>query len=62
MCPGRHFATSALFLVVASILSTFDLVKAKDEDGNEIEVDGEYVDAGIWYVFNASLLHFGSRR
>lgn len=37
----------SLFLVVASILSVFDIVKAKDDEGREIEVHGEYVDADV---------------
>lgn len=30
--------------MVASILSVYDVVKAKDEDGNEVEVSGEYTE------------------
>lgn len=35
---------------MASILSVFDIVKSKDEKGNEIEVTTEWVDSGIRYV------------
>lgn len=28
----------------------FDIVKAKDEDGNEVEVTTEYVDSGVRWV------------
>lgn len=37
MCPGLHIATAELFLAAASILATFELSKAKDEEGNVIE-------------------------
>lgn len=44
----------ALFLVVASILSVFDIVKAKDAEGREVDVNGEYDDADITYVTRLS--------
>lgn len=37
-----HFAEAAIFLAVASILSTFDISKAKDEEGNVIEPDVDF--------------------
>jgi len=33
ICPGRHFVDASLFIVVASILSVFDIKKAKGSDG-----------------------------
>jgi cytochrome P450 len=39
ICPGRHFVDATLFIVTSSILSVFDVTKAKDEDGNEIPVE-----------------------
>ncbi|KAF7372855.1 Cytochrome P450 [Mycena sanguinolenta] len=41
-CPGRHMATASLWIVVASILSTFNINKAIEEDGGEIEPTHEY--------------------
>jgi cytochrome P450 len=38
ICPGRHFVDATLFIVTSSVLSVFDVTKAKDEDGNEIPV------------------------
>jgi cytochrome P450 len=38
VCPGRHFVDAALFIVASSILSVFDITKAKDENGHEIPV------------------------
>lgn len=37
MCPGFHIAMDELFLAAASILATFDLSKATDDDGNVVE-------------------------
>ena len=37
VCPGRFMAFSAVWLAIASIVYVFDIEKAKDEDGNEIE-------------------------
>lgn len=39
ICPGRHFVDSTLFIVVSSILSVFDVMKAKDKNGGEIPVN-----------------------
>jgi cytochrome P450 len=30
ICPGRHFVSSALFIVVASIFSTFNIKSGED--------------------------------
>ena len=38
ICPGRHIADSTIFIVTSSILSVFNVTKAKDENGNEIPV------------------------
>ncbi|KAK6985030.1 cytochrome P450 [Favolaschia claudopus] len=43
ICPGRHVATSTLWITVASILSTFSIRKAKKEDGEVIEPTNEYL-------------------
>lgn len=47
LCPGRHLASSTLWLVVASVLAVFDVTKAKDESGNDIEVDPVYLDSAV---------------
>ncbi|KAF4610004.1 hypothetical protein D9613_010336 [Agrocybe pediades] len=41
-CPGTHIALSLLWLTVASILKTFDISKAIDDDGNVIEPSMEF--------------------
>jgi cytochrome P450 len=38
ICPGRHFVDATIFIVTASILSVFNVTKAKDENGHEIPV------------------------
>ncbi|KAF8504866.1 cytochrome P450 [Russula emetica] len=38
ICPGRHLVEATVFLVTSSILSVFNVTKAKDENGNEIPV------------------------
>ncbi|KAJ8690937.1 hypothetical protein PTI98_010555 [Pleurotus ostreatus] len=39
ICPGRFFAMDSLAISVASILSCFDIAKAKDARGRDIEQD-----------------------
>ncbi|KAH9952749.1 cytochrome P450 [Russula dissimulans] len=36
ICPGRHFVDATLFIVISSVLSVFNVTKAKDENGNDI--------------------------
>jgi cytochrome P450 len=36
ICPGRHIASASLFAMVATLLATIDIVRAKDADGKEI--------------------------
>ncbi|KAJ7639928.1 cytochrome P450 [Mycena rosella] len=40
LCPGRHMAISSIWITVASLLATFDIRKAVDEDGRTIEPSG----------------------
>ncbi|KAF7348398.1 O-methylsterigmatocystin oxidoreductase [Mycena sanguinolenta] len=39
ICIGRHAADATVWATIVSILSTFDIEKAKDEDGNIIEIE-----------------------
>jgi cytochrome P450 len=41
ICPGRHIVDATLFIVASSVLSAFNVTKAKDENGNEIPVKAE---------------------
>jgi cytochrome P450 len=38
ICPGRHFVDATLFIVTSSVLSVFNVTKARDENGLEIPV------------------------
>jgi len=38
ICPGRHFVDATLFIVISSVLSVFNVTKAKDENGHDIPV------------------------
>lgn len=42
MCPGRWFAFDAIWIVVASILSVYEISKATDESGETVEPKVEY--------------------
>ncbi|KAJ7495387.1 cytochrome P450 [Mycena latifolia] len=42
VCPGRHLATSSVWITVVSILATFDIQKAVDEVGSIIEPTYEF--------------------
>ncbi|EUC61286.1 cytochrome P450 family protein [Rhizoctonia solani AG-3 Rhs1AP] len=37
LCPGNHIVDASIFLVIASIIATMDMGKARDDQGNEIE-------------------------
>ncbi|KAJ7574288.1 cytochrome P450 [Mycena floridula] len=41
-CPGRDMAEAVLWQVITSIIATFDIVKAVDENGVEIDPPGTY--------------------
>ncbi|KIL71227.1 hypothetical protein M378DRAFT_154728 [Amanita muscaria Koide BX008] len=41
ICPGRHLAETSVWLMVALVLATFNISKARDEHGNEIDVDDQ---------------------
>jgi cytochrome P450 len=50
ICPGRHFADATIFIVTSSVLSVFNVTKAKDESGHEIPVKAavtRVVDRGV---------------
>ncbi|KAN0137800.1 cytochrome P450 [Lactarius tabidus] len=38
ICPGRHLVDATLFIVTASLLSVFNVTKARDKHGHEIPV------------------------
>lgn len=46
-CPGKHLAYELLFVTISNVLAVFDIVKARDESGNEIPVREEYTSGSI---------------
>ncbi|KAJ7167243.1 cytochrome P450 [Mycena crocata] len=42
-CPGKHIAVSSLWILVASILATFNIEKTMDVEGHVIEPTYEYL-------------------
>jgi len=42
ICPGLHFADSMAFIVLASILATFDISRSIDKDSQEVDPDETY--------------------
>ncbi|KAF9001516.1 cytochrome P450 [Cyathus striatus] len=46
-CPGRHLAKSSLWLAMASILSTFDIEKPVDKEGNVVEPMYKFSNNGV---------------
>ncbi|KAJ7693215.1 cytochrome P450 [Mycena rosella] len=51
ICPGRHMATSSLMITIASILTTMDIKKARDENGEEVQPSHEYFPGLVSSVF-----------
>ncbi|KAJ7644019.1 cytochrome P450 [Roridomyces roridus] len=47
ICVGRHFAEAVVWLTVASVLSAFDIQKAKDSEGNDIDLHPVYLDGMV---------------
>ncbi|KAF7348420.1 hypothetical protein MSAN_01796300 [Mycena sanguinolenta] len=43
-CVGRHAADATVWATIVSVLSTFDIAKAKDETGKEIEIELVFAD------------------
>lgn len=42
ICPGKELAESTMFIAIAMIAASFDISKAKDTLGREIEPVREY--------------------
>jgi cytochrome P450 len=54
VCPGRHFVDSALFIVIASLLSVFNIEKEKGTDGSPDVIS--YTGSGLRYSHCSSLV------
>ncbi|THH21693.1 hypothetical protein EUX98_g8294 [Antrodiella citrinella] len=44
LCPGREFADTCIFMVLSNIVATMDILRAKDERGNEITPQAIFTD------------------
>jgi len=49
-CPERPFADMRLFVVLVSILATFDITEKVDANGKEVVLDVRYSGGSIRYV------------
>ncbi|KAF7346403.1 Cytochrome p450 [Mycena sanguinolenta] len=47
ICVGRHLADATIWGTIVSVLSTYNIAKAKDDAGNEIDIDPRYSDGMI---------------
>ncbi|KIK57045.1 hypothetical protein GYMLUDRAFT_46664 [Collybiopsis luxurians FD-317 M1] len=45
VCAGRYMGENTVWLAIASVLATVTLGKAKDENGNEIDIPGEFTNS-----------------
>lgn len=56
ICPGKEFADSTLFITIAMAVAVFNISKAKDDRGTDIEPRREYVPGTIRCVPMSLLL------
>ncbi|KAH9478443.1 Cytochrome P450 monooxygenase [Psilocybe cubensis] len=47
VCVGKHVAGATMWILIASVLACFNITQAKDEEGNDIEINPDYVDLGL---------------
>ncbi|KAF7357539.1 O-methylsterigmatocystin oxidoreductase [Mycena sanguinolenta] len=47
ICAGRHHADATIWATIVSVLSTFNITKAKDTTGKEIDIDPKYSDGMV---------------
>ena len=50
VCPGKELALNSLFIVMATVIATLDISKAKDDHGHEIEPQCDYTPSMVRYV------------
>jgi len=51
ICPGKYFALRTVYMVVACVLSVFDIGPVLDEEGNPQIPEIEFSSASIRCVF-----------
>lgn len=44
ICPGRFMAYESVWIVVATVVSVFDIEKVKDASGRPMELTAEYTE------------------
>ncbi|VDC07365.1 unnamed protein product [Peniophora sp. CBMAI 1063] len=49
LCPGRDIGVSSIWLIIASVLCTFDISQVKDESGREVPISDSCTDGLISY-------------
>jgi hypothetical protein len=49
ICPGRHVATSSIWITIVSVLAMFDITEEVGEDVHTVELSYEYEGGIIWY-------------
>ncbi|KAJ6508665.1 cytochrome P450 [Mycena sanguinolenta] len=49
ICAGRHAADATLWAATVSLLATFNIAKAKDAAGKEIEIENVFTDGMVSY-------------
>jgi len=57
-CPGRFFALDNAWLAIACLLATFNITKALDQDGKEIETNIEYTKDFVRYAYYPTIVRF----
>ena len=50
-CAGLHMARSTVWISIVSMLATFDITRAKDAAGNEIECSTDYTEGMSGYEY-----------
>ena len=50
ICPGMFFAMNSIFIGIATMLYVFNISKAKDEHGHEIEPRCDYTPNMVRYA------------
>ena len=56
ICPGRHLALRIVYLVIACVLSVFDIGPVLDDNGDPRMPKVEFDGAAVRYVFLESLI------
>ncbi|TFY60735.1 hypothetical protein EVG20_g7315 [Dentipellis fragilis] len=51
VCSGLHLADSTVWMIIVSFLSIFDIVPAKDKDGNDIPAEVDCSDGVVSHPF-----------